>query len=103
MVNLLEETLNELQDYGKTIEDVKWIGTDKYIIPIERFVKIADQEYDNDYGGEEVCREIVVVGDSWWLERGEYDGSEWWDFKILPSKPSTIEEDPEIFINQMVR
>lgn len=27
----------------------------------------------------------MVVGDDWWLERHEYDGSEWWEFKRLPS------------------
>jgi len=27
------------------------------------------------------------VGDDWWLERHEYDGSEWWVFQKLPIKP----------------
>lgn len=26
----------------------------------------------------------VVVGKDFWLERGEYDGSEWWSFKTTP-------------------
>jgi hypothetical protein len=26
----------------------------------------------------------MVIGSDWWLERHEYDGSEWWEFKSLP-------------------
>jgi hypothetical protein len=29
---------------------------------------------------------IIVVGKDWWLERHEYDGSEWWEFKTMPDK-----------------
>ena len=29
----------------------------------------------------------VAVGDNWWLERAEYDGSEWWEFKTIPKEP----------------
>ena len=25
-------------------------------------------------------------GSDWWLERGEYDGSEWWEFRREPVK-----------------
>lgn len=28
-----------------------------------------------------------MAGDDWWLERAEYDGSEWWKFKTLPVEP----------------
>ena len=29
----------------------------------------------------------MVVGNNWWLERHEYDGSEWWEYKQFPVKP----------------
>jgi hypothetical protein len=43
--------------------------------------------YDDGFGGNEIPLSLVVVGDDWWLERGEYDGSEWWEFKRLPPAP----------------
>ena len=100
MGHLLEETLDILQDYGKTIEDVKWIGTNEYIIPIEQFIKIADRMYNGGYGIEEVDTGLVVVGEDWWLARAEYDGSEWWEFRKIPTKPAMLVENPIIFRNQ---
>lgn len=40
--------------------------------------------YDNGFGGQEVVTDLVILGDNWWLERGEYDGSEWWGFRTVP-------------------
>lgn len=37
---------------------------------------------------------LIVVGKDFWLERHEYDGSEWWEFKSIPMEPEeTIEFD----------
>ena len=89
-MNLLSETLEVLQESGKSPEkDVKWVGSanGKYAITWKEFKKIASQvEYDNGYGGQEIANDLVVVGKNWWLERGEYDGSEWWAIKKLPEK-----------------
>jgi len=41
-------------------------------------------KYYNSYGASCVALDLVVVGDDWWLERYEYDGKEWWEFKTLP-------------------
>lgn len=32
--------------------------------------------------------DLIVCGKNWWLERHEYDGAEWWEFKEYRSKPS---------------
>ena len=87
-MNLLKETIEELKIHGKTIQDIVWVGDRKISIPIEHFLELADVEYDNGYGGEEVYMDLLVVGTDWWLERGTYDGSEWWEFKSLPIKPT---------------
>ena len=42
--------------------------------------------------GYQVADDLVVVGDSWWLERHEYDGSEWWEYKEKPKLISEIKE-----------
>ena len=31
----------------------------------------------------------MVVGSDWWMTRGEYDGSEWWEMHWYPNKPDT--------------
>lgn len=85
--NLLKETLNVLERNGKTPADVEWVGSADGMLAIswKEFAEIAkDVEYDNGYGGAEVASDLVVVGKDWWLERGEYDGSEWWEFKKIP-------------------
>lgn len=93
MTNLKEETLQALKDCGKTIEDVLWIGNGEVRLPIDAFLKAANRLYDDGYGGVEVIQSLVIVGDNWWLERGEYDGSEWWEFKTLPCQPRCIKEE----------
>lgn len=86
-MNLLKETKEVLKKNGKTIDDVIWIGTDKHFIDKETFIRLADTEYDAGYGSPEVATNLVIVGKDWWLEREEYDGSEWWEFNTLPIKP----------------
>jgi len=86
-MNLLKETIETLELYDKSPKDVRWVGTEdgKYAISWEEFEKIAkDVEYYSGYGLQEIPDNLVVVGDDWWLERAEYDGSEWWEFKTMP-------------------
>ena len=54
----------------------------------KEFEALANVEYDESYGAQEVADDLLVVGDDWWLERHEYDGSEWWEFKKIPEVPS---------------
>lgn len=86
LTNLLQETLETLRDNGKTPADVIWVGSGDgtKAITWEQFVEIANVGYNSGYGGHEVNGGLVVVGDTWWLERGEYDGSEWWEVKERP-------------------
>jgi len=87
-INLLQETMQALHEYSKDADDVLWIGSldGKYAISFDEFFKIADFKYDNGYGGQEIAKDLVVVGKDWWLERYEYDGSECWVFKFKPVK-----------------
>ena len=99
MINFKEETLKVLYDHGKTWGDVEWVGLEKKIIPKDAFLIIADREYDNGYGGVGVNMSLTVVGKDFWLERHEYDGSEWWEFKQMPKKPAAmLEYDNQLFL-----
>lgn len=45
-----------------------------------------DVEYDDGFGGQELFGNIWYA-DGTWSERGEYDGSEWWEHKERPDLP----------------
>lgn len=88
-MNLLQETLNDLKENGKNSADVRWVGRASINAKCgwDEFVKQANFEYDNGYGSAEIPGDLIVVGDDWWLERAEYDGSERWEFKAVPAEP----------------
>ena len=96
MVNFLKETEEALKENGHTFDDVRWVGTigsdGSVTIPIGLFKKYADFEYDNGYGGIEINENLLIVGDDWYLERHEYDGSEWWEYKKVLIMPTETTE-----------
>lgn len=88
MKNLLSETINIIEEHGKNESMVEWCGTSKVYFDWETFKILANVEYDSGFGSPDVATDLIVAGDDWWIERHEYDGSEWWEFKKLPKKPS---------------
>jgi hypothetical protein len=100
---LLEETLEVLKRYGKSEEDVEWVGSPEWgWFTREDFREVAkDVWYDNGYGIEEIARDLVVVGKDWWLERESYDGAEWWEFKTPPKKPKEYRK-PKVLCNRQL-
>ena len=91
MQNLWKETLEDLAYYGKTVSDIRFIEGNGYEIKLENFMEIASKyNYDDGYGWQEVPIDLKIVGDNWWLERHEYDGSEWWEYKQRPARPAKI-------------
>ncbi len=96
MTNLLEETREGIRSSGRTVYDVAWVGSDdgEYSISWEEFEEIANVNYDSGFGGAEVAKDLVVVfrdGSNMW--RGEYDGSEWWEY----SKPIRRQMETKTF------
>ena len=87
MINLLQETLDELKANGKTPDDVRWVGTDDAYFDWQQFTSWGNFSYSNDFGKTEIDLELVVVGDDWWLERSEWGGAEAWHYKTLPTRP----------------
>lgn len=91
-MNLLQETEEIITANGKELSEVlfvmsKSLGRPAISFSWDEFAALADFEYDDGYGGNEIESTLKVVGDNWWLERGEYDGSEWWEFKTMPECP----------------
>ena len=85
-VNLLHEVLGVLRANDKTPADVRWVGSSSgaFALGWGDFTRLADREYDPGYGHCMVAPDLVVVGDDWWVERKEYAGREWWEFKTPP-------------------
>jgi hypothetical protein len=95
LTNLLEETLECLADNKLSPSDVLWVGmldgAKSVAATWAEFEPIAaGVNYDSGYGCNEIPEGLVVVGSDWWLSRGEYDGSEWWDFNRKPERPVTL-------------
>ena len=100
-MNLLEETINILDRYGRGPDDVLFVSDDENSTSWENFAKIADRyNYDEGFGSREVNQKLMVVGNNWWLERHAYDGSEWWEFKTLPM-PKSPSEDGTLWLGNI--
>jgi hypothetical protein len=88
-INFLEETIDELLRHDKSTKDVHWIGIKDTAVRAtwDEFAELANFDYDNGFGGNEINMNVIVVGDTWWLERHEYDGKEWWEYKEKAMMP----------------
>ena len=87
-MNFLKETIQFLASNDLTPEDVCWVSDGDNWCDWSTFKANADFGYDDGFGCQQINFALKVVGKDWWLERHEYDGSEWWEFKKLPEKPA---------------
>lgn len=105
MINLLKETIETLNENGKSEFDVLWVGMGfkkdfetgykpEYKTTWEDFKKKADFEYENEYGEYRIPRSLIIVGEDFWLERHTFLGSECWEFKTMPTEPEQTKELP---------
>lgn len=53
------------------------------------FLKELNFNYDSGYGGQELYGTIWYI-DGTWSSRGEYDGSEWWEYNSCPEIPNYL-------------
>lgn len=97
--NLLAETEHELAENDKATEDVLHVcrKDGQEWISWEQFCKLAGElDYDAGYGLQVITLDLKVVGRGWWLERHEYDGSEWWEFKQSDETRGVQVENPGV-------
>jgi len=80
---------------GLTIQCAEIRRGSKYVVNLkiggnlEEFLQALNFEYDNGYGGQNLFG-IVWFTDGTWAERGEYDGSEWWEHRKCPEIPEGL-------------
>ena len=93
MRNLLEETIQKIEDYGHTTNEVNFVTDGDVYCNWEDFARnTKNYNYKAGFGTNEVNRNLKVVGLGWWLERNEYDGNGWWEYKSIPTAPSDYGE-----------
>jgi hypothetical protein len=97
MSYLLEETIKAITSEGKSTDSIEFVRIDDKHCSWEQFVQwTEDLEYNEGFGCCIINQKLMIVGKNWWLERHEYDGSEWWEFKQKPRKPRSdlmVEKD----------
>jgi hypothetical protein len=96
-MSLLTETLEAIERSGHTPEQVTFVGSldAEYRCTWDEFAVLADVVYDSGYGAAEVATDLIIrFDDGRKMWRGEYDGSEWWEFDPIgtvdyskPGKP----------------
>ena len=59
------------------------------------FLNFLDREYDSGYGGQQLFG-VIYCEDGVWMQRGEYDGSEWWDIFKYPDLRGSFDESDVI-------
>lgn len=69
--------------YVYSDDSYKYLKLDHNAEQYMDFLEAIDINYDNGYGGQELYG-IIWYEDGTWSERGEYDGSEWWEYKSVP-------------------
>lgn len=57
----------------------------------DNFLNFLDRGYDSGYGGQNLFG-VIYCEDGVWLQRGEYDGSEWWDIFKYPNMRDVFSE-----------
>ena len=60
------------------------------------YVEFLDRlnfDYDSGYGGQELYGTVWLTKENTWLSRGEYDGSEWWEYNECPKVPDELKSN----------
>tara|TARA_R110000868_G_scaffold234054_3_gene487767 strand:+ start:1798 stop:2109 length:312 start_codon:yes stop_codon:yes gene_type:complete len=102
-MNTLQELQETLSDFSKEVSDIKCltISYEQQTFNLKigwteqdwnKLLNDLDFEYHEGYGGQELFDSIVWFNDGSWLERGEYDGSEWWAYKTTPLIPDNLNQ-----------
>lgn len=102
MVNLLIETQAVMvEEFGHAPSDIVFIGSTKtgHSCSWEEFEKLADREYDDGFGAQEVAMDLEIhFKGGAAMRRHEYDGSEGWSYVPAFAAPSKILPISSLFV-----
>lgn len=96
--NAKDELIQAISDKVSTLKCAKitygyYCDNKEFILPVGfteedlgYFLSELDFTYDSGFGGQELYGTVWFT-DGCWLSRGEYDGSEWWEYNKYPEIP----------------
>lgn len=94
MTNLFEETIEVLGSHNKTIADIEYIGSSETKINTNNALELMKKtDYYSGYGGQEIAQNLMIKGNGFIMTRGEYDGSEWWDYMQTDASLPQVETE----------
>ncbi len=97
-MNAKKELLDHIGDrevkYVRVIREHSYTNKETIEGALDEVLPRLDFEYDNGYGGQEL-EGTIWYSDGTWSDRGEYDGSEWWEHRECPSLPNAEVCQPE--------
>lgn len=99
-MNLLEETITCIESSGHTPANIVFIGSEEsgHQCTWEEFTKLANREYKDGFGAAQVSQDLIIVfSDGMKMWRGEYDGSEWWEFSTPFKMPQVAKPITTLF------
>ena len=101
-MNLYDETVEVLSSHDKTIADIEYIGSTRTKINTNKALKFMKKtNYDSGFGCQEIACNLMINGNGFIMIRGEYDGSEWWNYiQTDPSLPQ-VEREVKSFKTDM--
>lgn len=92
-MNAKEELLKHIKDrevkYIQINHEIDWDTNIKIEGTLEEVLPRLDFDYNSGYGGQELYG-TIWYNDGSWSDRGEYDGSEWWQYQKCPPLPVRI-------------
>lgn len=100
-----DETFKAITDSAHWPTDVTFVGQNDGELGMDwvQFTNESQFIYDSGYGTAEIPANLIIqFNDGSWLERREYDGSEWWEYvPLMPkyvvahSAACSLKKDPE--------
>jgi hypothetical protein len=77
------------EDYGDNTSSTFNLTTGWDSEDWNKFLSCLNFQYDSDYGIQNL-NGIIWYKDGTWSDRGEYDGSEWWNYNYCPGIPTEL-------------
>ena len=95
MTSLFDETVTILESHDKTISDIEYIGSSETKINTNKALELMKKtNYHSGYGSQKIAQNLMIKGNGFIMTRGEYDGSEWWDY--MQTEPSLPQVDTDV-------
>jgi hypothetical protein len=90
-MTLLQETIFDIEKSKHTTADIVFIGSETtgHSCTWDEFCQLSNKDYDRGFGAQRVATDLIIVfSDGAKMWRGEYDGSEWWEYSTPFKQPA---------------